>query len=281
MASFNTNPLQDQPVDLSTLIQQTIDDYNKSVTTQQNPNQPQQPQTQPLAINVDGQSHTFNSAEDATRFFSQRDERIKAQTQAAISEAQAQAAAIAAQSQQQQQPEKKPVIDKRQYADYLVEDPAQATMYALSGALGVQDAGQLLKGMVGEILTLRQEMVAETFKARHPEYQITQENADALTNILQQNQLGFTSQNLELAYSHGLRNGIIKVEEEQKQEQAQAQANPYRMSQNWQTAPPPQPRQATSPQNFGGAQPIANLAALDELPTDQIQGLIEKLSRMQ
>lgn len=290
MATSQVNPAAaNEPQTLEEIIQDSIQKFQaeeaQKAANQAGGGTGVQPQTappagpEPIKLNIDNQELTFSTAADAAKYFSQRDERLRAQAQAAISEAQTKAAQAA--NQPPPTPDTKALDDfRRQFADRLVENPADATNYALSTALGVQDAAGTIRALVGEVLNLRQEGVANAFMARHDEYIVNKDNAAALTGLLEQRGLPFTVENLELAYSYAKEHELVKIKEKDESQQTQQfQPQQTQPSYNWNTAPPPRAPQNAAAQTLNG--PNLDFDTLEQLPTSQLEKLVQRLSQAQ
>lgn len=102
------------------------------------------------------------------------------------------------------QPENKPSIDPEEYAKLLLTDPAKADALAA-------EHNPVIKELKAELTKARQTQVEQQFVQRHPFYANPQA-AKVIGGIMQQANLPFTSENLELAVGFAQNQGLLPNE---------------------------------------------------------------------
>lgn len=305
MAS-NPNPLHtghgagEDPVDLSALITQTVDQYYQEQAKKAGggtaaaltPGQ-RQGELPEIRMNIDGEERVFANPTEVAKFFVERDKIRQTAANAAVQTAQTIATSTNKEPAKSKKDEIKP--DVRKFADLLVENPGAATEHALSEEWGIQKPGDFIKAMAQNVLQLNERLAVSEFKNLHQEYVATPENRDAMSRIIQEFNLPVNERGLELAYAVGRQRGLIKIDEtggeaganeamsglggtEPKQPQQSQQTSqwsqPYGGQQLTGREAPPHARRT------GAQSSDINWDAVEDLPTGEVEKLVSQYQNL-
>jgi hypothetical protein len=214
-----------------------------------------------LKLNIGGQERTFASPEDVQKYVNDSIEATKAAAQQAIAAAHLPGQRVTAEDQDKTP--KVPKIDLEAYAKALQENPLLAHQMVDQARFG-GDPTVIMREMWQRQQAQEQVLAAYQFRDVHPEFQRNPENAEALTNIMQQFKLPFTVDGLEMAYSVAKEKGLVKVGETTHETYVQ---EPERR-----IAPPSIGRRTSEP-------PSSYMDYVDDLSADQIAKIIDQFEK--
>lgn len=165
------------------------------------------------------------------------------------------------------------MAQKEQYAKMFLENPFEATVYALKEVTGWEDPVDVLRTAVQSVYEQQEAMAIQQFLVRNKDYVPGQQNLAVMDNLMRQN--GWTSNvaNLEAAWEMAKKYNMAQLTPAQPAQQAQVPQQPQFQPQSpAQTpgAPPPIPRAAAGATNAD----LDAMSAFEELPADQMREVL-------
>lgn len=107
---------------------------------------------------------------------------------------------------------KRPKIDVEQFAKKFTEDPEAAFNEVDEHRFGFKNVPEVIKGALGLIEAQRRELVSDRFIRDNPDFDSKNDKFGSVVgDIIQKNQLPFTKENLELAWSHAKTKGLVEL----------------------------------------------------------------------
>lgn len=165
----------------------------------------------PLKVTLGGQERTFANPEELSKF-------VQAQIDAANQAAQQQVVAASSVAQAATANrvtaadlEKPPQPDLKEFANLLEKNPADAFNYIDSFRFGGANPIALMKQMYETQQAQSAVISVMQFREAHPEYERTNENAQALNQVMQAYKLPVTFDGLEMAYALAQQRGLIET----------------------------------------------------------------------
>jgi hypothetical protein len=216
-----------------------------------------------VKLNIGGQERTFASAEDVQKYVNDTIAATQAAAQQAVTTAMQNLPGQRVTANQQDQLPQVPKIDLEAYAKALQENPLLAHQLVDQARFG-GDPTMIMREMWQRQQAQEQVLAAYQFRDVHPEFQRNPENAEALTNIMQQFKLPFTVDGLEMAYSVAKEKGLVQVGETARESYVQ---EPERR-----IAPPSIGRRTSEP-------PSSYMDYVDDLSADQIAKIIDQFEK--
>jgi hypothetical protein len=285
-------------------VRQTIQEeiaraQQPAATAANQPGAVQTQQPQPIQINLNGQTFSFQNQEELNRALNNTFSAYNQQlSQLQQTQSQPRGQEVSGQDEG-------PKLDINQFVEKLGTDPRAAFDMVDEVRFGMKNPAQTLREAVEKVNRQEQLLAAYQFKEQFPQFPANQQNAQALYGIMQQRGLPATAEGLEAAYAIGLMRGVFQpTQPQQSQFPGQAppqtmtgqspyaqpqmfQQNPYggvhpgqfnggmnfNQNQNPYLAPPPRAPRASSdaaPNPFDAA---------EDLSPEQIEAVFQRLQR--
>lgn len=249
------------PQNSSNALDQVLAEYLASQQKGGDPASGAPPAPSNFTLDINGRPMQFAGAEDASKVVSATVSAYEQQLAAAKAEQDRLLAQLNEMTQsqfaapQQNFGAPKPSIDPEENAKLFLTDPAKAYEN------GIQET-KAFKELKEELLAAKRQTVEQQFIQRHPFY-ANQQAAKVIGGIIQQANLQFTPEHLEIAVGFAQAQGLLPNEQVLAQQQQAAQA--ARMAQMFQA--PAQPT-VGGYENFQGQPQYPNFPA----PTYPVQG---------
>lgn len=205
--------------DVDAYIQSVVDDRLKKqgLPAQGSPDEetPVAAQPSPIKMNIAGQEYTFNNAEEAQAAVNN----IIGQTSSRMQQDHSQGRRVSS--------DDTPSFDMNTFVEKMAKNPIDAYDYVDEFRMGVKNPSQVMKDMIAQQAETQRVLAVYQFKDTHPDYEATPQNAQTLTQVLQQYSLPFTPSGLDAAHALAVRQGLISTSEKETEAPHQERHNPY------------------------------------------------------